>query len=105
MIGTCPDCGGDAFAGDVYCRQCGNPLPGGDQVKASDAALHRQDEANTELLASILDVFYGILVEQQRQTRTLGKINSVIQLWGLLLILGIIGACISMVLGFGWLSW
>ena len=105
MIGECPDCGGDAFAGDVYCRQCGTPLPGGGQVKASDVALHQREEPNAKLLESILDAIEDTLFEQKEQTKILVKMNSVIQLWGLLLILGIIGACISMVVGFGWLSW
>ena len=105
MTGACLDCGGDTFAGDVYCRQCGSTLPSGSQVKASNVALHQPEQPETRLLISILDAIEGTLVEQKEQTKILGKMNSVIQLWGLLLILGIIGACISMVLGFGWLSW
>ena len=107
MSGKCPDCGGDTFAEDGFCRQCGVPLPIASvgPVKAGNVALHQREEPNAKLLESILDAIEDTLFEQKEQTKILEKMNSVIQLWGILLILGIIGGCISMVFGFGWLSW
>jgi hypothetical protein len=40
-----------------------------------------------------------ILVEQRSQTRYLKQINTVVQIWGVLLILGIVLGCIAILLG------
>ena len=51
------------------------------------------------LLLSLVNMQYDLLREQQAQTRHLKSMNTVIQLWGVLLILGIIGWCVVSVLG------
>jgi hypothetical protein len=52
-----------------------------------------------QLLCAILDWQSRLLSEQERQTQLLRGINTVVQIWGVLLILSIIAGCVLMLLG------
>jgi hypothetical protein len=63
--------------------------------------IDRADEnaPTNKLLVQLLDRQWDTLLEQRRQTDLLQRMNSIIQLWGVLLILGIIGTCLWTLFG------
>ncbi len=49
-----------------------------------------------EVSSTILD---AILAEQREQTRLLKSINGIVQFWGVLLVLSLIGTCLFVLFG------
>ncbi len=56
-------------------------------------------ESNAQQEPSAAQLLTAILAEQREQTQLLKRINGIVQLWGVLLILGLIGGCLAFLFG------